>query len=101
MDVVQMALICGVYAEQCLNRVHLLDLGGELFWAQAGYCARNPAFAIIVPLDGVNLHRSLPTFISLSLCSLAALLLLSSCLFQTLSLVSCYKVIEAFAHNPS
>ena len=60
-----MALICGIYAEQCLDRVHLLDLGGELLWVGTLSCARSPTFAIIVLLSKVNLHGSLPVFIPL------------------------------------
>ena len=65
MDVVQMALIRGVYAEQCLNCVHVLDLAGELLWVGTFSCARSPTFAIIVLLSTVNLHGSLPVFIPL------------------------------------
>ena len=57
-----MALICGVYAEQCLNRVHLLDLAGELLRVERFCCATNPTSAIIVLLPAVNLHSSLPAF---------------------------------------
>ena len=76
MDVVQTALIFGVYAEQCLNRAHLLDLAGELLWVGTFSCARSLTFAIIVLLSTVNLHGSLPAFIPLCICSLAALFLL-------------------------
>ena len=94
-----MALICGVYAEQCLNRVHLLDLAGELLWVGTFSCARSPTFAIIVLLSTVNLHGSLPVFIPLSICSLAALFPLSYCLFQTLSPMSCCRIIEQPSHT--
>ena len=49
-----------MYAEQCLNGVHLLDLDGELLWVGTFYCARNPTFAIITLLHSVNLHRFFP-----------------------------------------
>ena len=101
MDVVQMALIRGVYAEQCLNRVHLLDLASELLWVRMFCCATNPTSAIIVLLPTVNLHGSLPAFIPLSICSLAApvsdLLLLVS---NTLPDVVLPNHRTAFAHNP-
>ena len=84
-----MALIRGVYAEQCLNCVYVPDLAGELLWVGMLSCARSPTFAIIVLLSKVNLHGSLPAFIPLSICSLAALCPLSYCLFQTLSPMSC------------
>ena len=90
-----MALICGVYAEQCLNRVHLLDLAGELLWVGRFCCATNPTSAIIVLLPTVNLHGSLPAFIPLSICSLAAFFPLSYRLFQTLSPMSCCRIIDS------
>ena len=99
MDVVQMALICGVYAEQCLNRVHLLDLAGELLRVERFCCATNPTSAIIVLLPTVNLHGSLPAFIPLSICSLVALFPISYCLFQTLSPMSCCRIIEQPSHT--
>ena len=80
MDVVQMALICGVYAEQCLNPVHLLDLAGELLRVERFCCATNPTSAIIVLLPTVNLHGFLPAFIPLSI--------LRPC-FR--SLIACFK----------
>ena len=99
MDVVQMALICGVYAEQCLSRVHLLDLAGELLRVERFCCATNPTSAIIVLLPTVNLHGSLPAFIPLSICSLVALFPISYCLFQTLSPMSCCRIIEQPSHT--
>ena len=94
-----MALICGVYAEQCLNCVHVLDLAGELLWVGTFSCARSPTFAIIVLLSTVNLHGSLPAFIPLSICSLVALFPISHCLFQTLSPMSCCRIIEQPSHT--
>ena len=43
-----MALICGVYTEQCLNRVHLLDLAGD-----------RPFDGYIDPIDGRSLAPAL------------------------------------------
>ena len=94
-----MALIRGVYAEQCLNCVHVLDLAGELLWVGTFSCARSPTFAIIVLLSTVNLHGSLPAFIPLSICSLVALFPISYCLFQTLSPMSCCRIIEQPSHT--
>ena len=94
-----MALIRGVYAEQCLNCVHVLDLAGELLWVRTFSCTRSPTFAIIVLLSTVNLHRSLPAFIPLCICSLAALFPFSYCLFQTLSPMSCCRIIEQPSHT--
>ena len=99
MDVVQMALIRGVYAEQCLNCVHVLDLAGELLWVGTFSCARSLTFAIIILLLTVNLHGSLPAFIPLSICSLVALFPISYCLFQTLSPMSCCRIIEQPSHT--
>ena len=78
-----MALIRGVYAEQCLNFVHVLDLAGELLWVGTLSCARSPTFAKIFLLSTVILQGSLPAFIPLSICSLAALF------FR--SLIGCFK----------
>ena len=48
MEVVEMALICGVYAEQCLNRVHLLDLAGEHCWRGARCTANNSTATVVI-----------------------------------------------------
>ena len=45
MDGIQLALMRGVCAEQCLKCACLLDLAGEHCWVRASSSARNPSFA--------------------------------------------------------